>query len=509
MSHSARISPRSFLIAGMSAAVVGAAAVTPVSAPAPSPAKISAAVELTSLASGLGGVIDNLTTVSNGIQGVFNNLTGAIGGTYNNLTGGIENVINSLTATINQVTSLPDGVQAALKNTYDSLERWPRYVSDWTQFSLGLIPGLWYAAPSVAFAYNTAEPLARAGAYSFADLVGLDFAQFTRDINEGIATSAQNAAIYGKAWADSFVAVPTLPPYPGPWPDANTLFALPAASTATAAAAPRAAAVTNGVESAIKNTYNAVEPWVAWGFQLTQWGLGFVPGLWWVAPGVSLAYYSIEPLVQAGVYSFADVLGLDFAQIGPDVQQGIQQSAQNFVNYSLAWIQSLIPFPPLPPFPPRPGAAVAGPAASTVRAAAALREAEAPASDTVAEVTPVTDSAPATGDSSPAENTTPVAEAVVPVAEAVAPTTDSAAPVAETVVAAVTAPEAQVPAVEAPAIEAPAAALEAPQPVRAARGGHRGPTAEVPAPKAGAAAGSGDTDAGSSVKADRPGRSSR
>ena len=476
MSHSARVSPRSFLIAGMSAAVVGAAVLTPVGAPAPPQAKISAAVELTSLASGLGGVIDNLSTVSDGIQGVFTNLTGAISGTYNNLTGGIENVINSLTATINHVTSLPDGVQAALKNSYDSLERWPSYVSDWTQFSLGLIPGLWYAAPPIAFAYNTAEPLARAGAYSFADLVGLDFAQFTRDINEGIATSAKNAAVYGKAWADSFVAVPTLPPYPGPWPDANTLFALPAASTATAAAAPRAAAVTSGVESAIKNTYNAVEPWAAWGFELTQWGLGFVPGLWWAAPGVSLAYYSIEPLVQAGVYTFADVLGLDFAQIGPDVQQGIQQSAQNVVTYSLAWVQSLIPLPPLPPFPPRPGAAVAvGPAASTVRAAAALQEAEAseaPAPDTASEATPVADSTPVAGNNSPA------AGAVTQVTEAVTPETQVA--------------EVATPAIEAPAgavtIEAPAGAVESAHPVRAPRGGHRAPTAEAAAPKAGGAA---------------------
>ncbi len=509
MSHSVRVSPRSFLIAGMSAAVVGAAAVTPVSAPAPSPAKISAAVELTSLASGLGGVIDNLSTVSNGIQGAFNNLTGAIGGTYDNVTVGIENTINSVTATINYVASLPDGVQAAMKNTYDSLALWPRYVSDWTQFSLGLIPGLWYIPPSIAFAYNTAEPLARAGAYSSADLVGLDFAQFARDINEGVRTSAENAATYGKAWADSFVAVPTLPAYPGPWPGANIATALPAASTATAAA-PRAAAVTGGVESAIKDTYNAVEPWVAWGFQLTQWGLGFVPGLWWVAPGISLGYYSIEPLVQAGVYTFADVLGLDFAQIGPDIQQGVQQSAQNFVDYSLAWVQSLIPFPPLPPLPPRPGAAVAGPAASTVRAAAALQETEAIASATAAEVTPVANSATATGNNSPAEDTTPVAEAAAPVAETVTPVAEAAAPVAETVTPAVTAPQTEVLEVQTPAIEAPATAVEAAQPVRAPRGGHRAPATEVTAPKAGAAAESGDNaGAGNSVKAQRPGRSSR
>lgn len=131
------------------------------------------------------------------------------------------------------------------------------------------------------------------------------------------------------------------------------------------------AAATTGVESFIKNTYNAIEPWVAWGFQLAQWAMGFIPIVWWVAPGVSLAYYTIEPLVQAGVYTFADVLGLNFSQIGPDIRSGIQQSWQNFVNYGLAWIGSLIPLPPLPPFPPRPFASVPVKSIAASRAAAA------------------------------------------------------------------------------------------------------------------------------------------
>jgi hypothetical protein len=510
MSHSVGVSPRSFVIAGLSAAVVGTAAITPVSPPAPAPATIAAAVELTSLASGLAAVIDNLTSVGAGIEGVFTNLGNGIEGAYTALTGGIENVITSLTATINNVTSLPDGVQAALKNSYDGVERWPAYVSDWTQFSLGLIPGLWWAAPGVAFAYRTTQPLARVGAYAFADLVGLDFAQLTRDISDGIKTSASNAAIYGKAWADSFVAVPPLPPYPGPWPDFRDAAILPAASTATLAA-PQAAAVTSGVENAIKNTYNAVEPWVAWGFELAQWGMGFVPGLWWVAPGVSLAYFSIEPLVQAGVYTFADVLGLDFAQIGPDVQQGIQQSAQNFVNYGLAWIQSLIPFPPLPPFPPRPGAAVtAGPAATAVLAAAALPSTQADApTDVTPGTAPVGDDAPASTAVAPvAESLNPPAEATSPIAESVSPD-DTAAPAVETVVPVAEtltpADDAVAPVTEAiAAAETPVAAAEAPQPARGALRGHRAPAADQTAAA---------TDGGNSARGDgnsaKAGRGSR
>ena len=128
------------------------------------------------------------------------------------------------------------------------------------------------------------------------------------------------------------------------------------------AAATQLTSITTPIEVAIKNTYNAVEPWAAYGAELGQWALGFVPGLWWVAPGISLAYYTAEPLVQAGVYTFADVVGLDFAQIGPDISTGINRSVNNAVTYGLSWLGSLVPLPPLPPrppFPPRPGAAVA------------------------------------------------------------------------------------------------------------------------------------------------------
>ena len=530
MSHYVPISPRSLLIAGVSAAVVGTAVVTPVSAPAPSPARIAAAVELTSLASGLGGVIDNLNSFTAGIEGVFTNLGNGIGGAftnlsngvegaYNNLTGGIENVITSLTATINYVTSLPDGVQAALKNSYDGVERWPAYLADWTQFSLGLIPGLWWVAPSIAFAYHTSQPLVRAGAYAFADLIGLDFAQFTRDISEGIRTSANNAVIYGKAWADSFVAVPDLPPYPGPWPDARVVNAPPAAATTTLAA-PQAAAVTSGIESAIKNTYNAVEPWVAWGFELAQWGMGFVPGLWWVAPGISLSYFSIEPLVQAGVYSFADVLGLNFAQIGPDIQQGVQESANNFVNYSLAWIQSLIPFPPLPPFPPRPGAAVE--AAGLPQAAAAADTATPEAATDVTPalggghdgpdaVAPVTETVTAADESgttaddagAPVTETVTAADESAPAADdAGAPVDQDSGPVGDTVGPADDIATAVPEAVGAADQKADDPAADAtPKPSRAARPGHR---SAATAPKARAAA---RDDAGTSAGAAR--RSSR
>lgn len=115
----------------------------------------------------------------------------------------------------------------------------------------------------------------------------------------------------------------------------------------------------------IKAFYDAVEPWAAYGAEVATYALGFVPGLWWVAPGIDLAYFTIEPLVQAGVYSFADLIDLNFAQIPIDISAGINESLDNFVTFGLAWIGSLVPIPPLPPLPPFPGASVSSPAAAS------------------------------------------------------------------------------------------------------------------------------------------------
>ncbi len=372
------VSPRSFLIAGVSAAIVGAAAVTPVSVPDFSPARIAGAIEMASITTPL---------------------------------------------------------EVAIKNTYNFVEPWAAYGAAWGQYVLGLIPGLWWLAPGVSFGYYTAEPLVRAGTYSFADVVGLNFAQIGPDINTGIQNSISNGINYGLAWLNSLVPFPPLPPIP-PLPGASVAAgaaALPAAAT-DLLAAPEASSITTPIEDAIKNTYNFVEPWAAYGAEWAQYILGLIPGLWWVAPGVDLAYYTIEPLVQAGVYTLADVIGLDFAQIGPDISAGIETSINNAVTYGLAWLNSLVPFPPLPPIPPLPGASVAASAASLPAVAAvetvatvATGAAEADAEGTTVTVTDgsdatAQDAAPAVENESPApaviEDAAPVAEIEATEAEA-------------------------------------------------------------------------------------------
>ena len=128
----------------------------------------------------------------------------------------------------------------------------------------------------------------------------------------------------------------------------------PAAASAVAASPKIQLTAATSPGGFVRTAYDTVEPWVAYGFELADYALSYVPGLWWIAPGIDLAYFSIEPLVQAAVYSFADLIDLNFAQIGPDIQAGIAEATQNFLDYGAQWIADLIPFPPLPPVPPLP-----------------------------------------------------------------------------------------------------------------------------------------------------------
>ena len=156
------------------------------------------------------------------------------------------------------------------------------------------------------------------------------------------------------------------------------------AFTLSAAVTPTASQIVPTASNPITEAYDAIEPWVAYGFELVEYAMSWVPGLWWIAPGVDLAYFSIEPLVQAGVYSVSYVLFGQFDQIPPAINNGLEEAAQNFIDYGLAWIGSLIPLPPIPPFPPTPPGASAAAETVSPRLAAAQR-ASAAASEAAAD----------------------------------------------------------------------------------------------------------------------------
>lgn len=179
------------------------------------------------------------------------------------------------------------------------------------------------------------------------------------------------------------VAPPSLPGTPAVLAPAVRLTAAadavaPIVCCANPSVDPPVAALTSA-GSVIINAYNYLEPWVAYGFELADWALSFVPGVWWLAPAIDLAYFTGEPIVQSLVYSFAYLIDGDFAAIGPAIRAGIEESASNFVYFGIAWVNSLVPLPPTPPFPSWAGSAVKAPAMALTRSAGAAAAASADA----------------------------------------------------------------------------------------------------------------------------------
>jgi len=120
---------------------------------------------------------------------------------------------------------------------------------------------------------------------------------------------------------------------------------------------------------AIINAYNAIEPWVQWGFEVGAWAVGYVPYAGYFGSQINIAYNTGEPLVQSWVYSFAYLIDGSVSLIGPTLVNGIKQSITNLVQGEIQWILGYLP--PLPPIPPF-AAVPAGPAAAATALTAAV-----------------------------------------------------------------------------------------------------------------------------------------
>lgn len=108
------------------------------------------------------------------------------------------------------------------------------------------------------------------------------------------------------------------------------------------------------VNSAIKNVYNAVEPWVRYGFELGAYAVGWVPYVGWLSPQVIIFYNFGERIVRSITFNVDDWLfgPLPFLQglgnVGRDSWNALVQLGIDQWNF---WL------PPLPPLPPLPLAA--------------------------------------------------------------------------------------------------------------------------------------------------------
>jgi hypothetical protein len=108
------------------------------------------------------------------------------------------------------------------------------------------------------------------------------------------------------------------------------------------------------VNSFIKNTYNAIEPWVQYGFEVATYAVGWIPWVGWLSPQIMIFYFFGERIARSDVFNLDDWL------FGP--LPFIQGYINNAVDKWNAVVQLGIDqwnfwLPPLPPLPPLPFAA--------------------------------------------------------------------------------------------------------------------------------------------------------
>lgn len=119
----------------------------------------------------------------------------------------------------------------------------------------------------------------------------------------------------------------------------------------------------NSLSSGIKNVYNAVEPWVQWGFEVAEYAVGWIPVVGWLSPQIMIFYNLGERIVRSITFNIADWIGGSVSFL-----QGLRNVARDTINSFIYFANDELAFflPPLPPIPPIGGAlatATAEPAA--------------------------------------------------------------------------------------------------------------------------------------------------
>ncbi|ODQ89412.1 hypothetical protein BHQ18_15695 [Mycolicibacterium flavescens] len=111
--------------------------------------------------------------------------------------------------------------------------------------------------------------------------------------------------------------------------------------------------VGNSLGTLIENTYNAIEPWVQWGFEVAEYAVGWVPWVGWLAPQIMIFYNTGEQIARSVTFNFADWIdgqvsfGQGLANIGVDTVNAFIY----FANAQIAfWLPPLPPIPPIGPF---------------------------------------------------------------------------------------------------------------------------------------------------------------
>lgn len=105
----------------------------------------------------------------------------------------------------------------------------------------------------------------------------------------------------------------------------------------------------SNINQAVKNIYNAAEPWVRYGFELATYAVGWVPWVGWLSPQIMIFYNFGERIVRSITFNVDDWL------FGPlPFLEGLRNVARDSWNALVQlgideWNFWLPPLPPLPP----------------------------------------------------------------------------------------------------------------------------------------------------------------
>ncbi len=130
---------------------------------------------------------------------------------------------------------------------------------------------------------------------------------------------------------------------------------LPSAGASFPTPIPNEAVEVTGINDSIKNIYNAIEPWVEWGFDVAAYVVGWIPWVGWFAPQISILYDFGEAIVRTFVFNGADWLfgPLGFNQKVSNIIRDTWDASWQLLWDEIDWLIPGIPIP-LPPLPPCP-----------------------------------------------------------------------------------------------------------------------------------------------------------
>jgi hypothetical protein len=106
------------------------------------------------------------------------------------------------------------------------------------------------------------------------------------------------------------------------------------------------------IGSSIIWVYNAVEPWVRYGFEVAAYAVGWIPYVGWLAPQITIFYNFGERIARSITYNVAHWLDGNIS-----FSQGLVNVGIDTVNSFIFLANDQLAFwlPPLPPIPPLPG----------------------------------------------------------------------------------------------------------------------------------------------------------